>query len=90
MHLIALIATALVLATPASAASLSRQEKAAYACVLKAAKTELGNPMVKASNAAEKCRMDGLSQAQKEKVIGQATRRLMRNTGQRCIGTGCG
>lgn len=90
MHPFVSIAAVLLMAIPASAASLSRSEKAALACVLKAAKTEPGNPMVKASNGAEKCPMGGLSQAERDKVVDLATRRLMRNTGQRCIGTGCG
>lgn len=89
-HLVLPIVGAVMLATPAVAAPLSGAEKVAYACVIKRARAQPGNPLVAASSAAEKCSMGSLNEAQKEKVVGMATRRLMRGAGQRCIGTGCG
>lgn len=90
MRLISCLVVAAALTSPAVAAPLSGPEKAAYACILAQAKTGIGNPLVRANNAAEKCAMDGLSEAQREKVVDMAARRLMRGAGQRCIGVGCG
>lgn len=86
--------TALVLAVvpsvPAQAAQLSAKEKAAYACVLKQARVETGSPMVATYAAADTCPMKGLREVQKQRIIDMTIRRLMKEYGMTCIGTGCG
>lgn len=86
----AALVLAVVSSVPAQAAQLSAKETAAYACVLKQARVETGNPMVATYAAADTCPMEGLGEAQKQRIIDMTIRRLMKEYGMTCIGTGCG
>jgi len=75
--------------TPASAVTLSNKEWKIFSCVLKNARP-MGNPEVAANFAIDECPTQGLTKAQKERVVDLVIRRLMRERGLKCIGTGCG
>ena len=76
-------------AMPAEAITLSSKEWKVFSCVLKKA-GDMGNPEVAANYAIDECPTQGLSTAQKERIIHLAIRRMMRESGLTCIGTGCG
>ncbi|QKC96060.1 hypothetical protein EB231_16165 [Mesorhizobium sp. NZP2298] len=75
--------------TPAVAITLSAKEWRAFSCVLKKARNQ-GNPDVAAGYAIDECPTGGLNEAQKERVRNLVTRRLMKEYGMTCLGTGCG
>lgn len=79
----------LVYSGPAGAITLSNKEWKTFSCVLKKART-MGNPEVAANFAIDECPTQGLTKAQKERVVDLVIRRLMRESGLKCIGTGCG
>jgi hypothetical protein len=91
MRLVAFTGLALAVASSVSAQAvqLPAREKTAYACVLKQARVETGNPMVATYAAADTCPMKGLREAQKQRIIDMTIRRLMKEYGMTCIGTGC-
>jgi hypothetical protein len=90
VHSVLIAASLAAHIAPAYAAPLSAKEKKAYACVLKQAHNETGNPEVAAYYAAESCPMQGLKEAQRRRVIDMTIRQLMKEYGMECIGTGCG
>lgn len=73
----------------ASAITLSNKEWKAFSCVLSKARDQ-GNPDVAADYAIDECPTDGLSDPQKERIRDLVTRRLMKEYGLTCLGTGCG
>jgi len=83
------LAISLVYVAPAAAITLSSKEWNAFSCVLKKART-MGNPEVAANFAIDECPTPGLTEAQKKRVVDLVIRRLMRESGLKCIGTGCG
>ncbi|ESX87052.1 hypothetical protein X754_28635 [Mesorhizobium sp. LNJC403B00] len=87
--LLASLSLGLVYAVPASAITLSKKEWKAFSCVLSKARDQ-GNPDVAAGYAIDECPTEGLSDAQKERIRDLVTRRLMKEYGLTCIGTGCG
>ena len=75
----------------AAVASPSDSEARFYQCVLDDARASgFGNPMVAAYNSADKCSSEGLTEAEREQVIGAVIRQIMKDVGMGCIGTGCG
>lgn len=74
----------------AAVASPSNSEARFYQCVLDDARTSgSGNPMVAAYNSADKCSSEGLTEVEREQVIGAVVRQIMNDLGMGCIGTGC-
>ncbi|QKD02978.1 hypothetical protein [Mesorhizobium loti] len=83
------ISLSLVYVAPAAAITLSNKEWKAFSCVLSKARDQ-GNPDVAAGYAIDECPTEGLSDAQKERIRDLVTRRLMKEYGLTCLGTGCG
>jgi len=89
-HLLLLASLCLGLNTvSASAITLTNKEWKAFSCVLKKARNQ-GNPDVAASYAIDECPTEGLNEVQKERIRDLVTRRLMKENGMTCLGTGCG
>lgn len=85
----ACISFSLVYVAPAAAITLSSKEWKAFSCVLKRARS-MGNPEVAANFAIDECPTQGLTEAQKKRVVDLVIGRMMRERGLKCIGTGCG
>ncbi|TPM34471.1 hypothetical protein [Mesorhizobium sp. B2-3-5] len=83
------LSASLFYVAPAGAITLSNKEWKAFSCVLSKARNH-GNPDVAAGYAVDECPTEGLSEAQKERIRDLVTRRLMREYGMTCLGTGCG
>ncbi len=89
--IIAAVATMMTLSSYGEAvAGPSDSEARFYQCVLDDARTTgAGNPMVAAYNSADNCSSEGLTEAEREQVIGAVVRQIMNDVGMGCIGTGC-
>lgn len=83
------ISLSLVHVAPAAAITLSNKEWKAFSCTLNKARNQ-GNPDVAANSAIDECSTEGLTDAQKERITDLVIRRLMREYGMTCLGTGCG
>lgn len=91
-HLVAFV-LGLVLAFPdltLAASKRSAAEDRLRQCVLAEARaSDFGNPMVAAYNAADQCPSPGVSEEEREQIIGTVVRQIMNDVGVGCIGTGC-
>lgn len=74
----------------AAVASPAESEARFYQCVLDDARASgSGNPVVAAYSSADKCSSEGLTEAEREQVIGAVVRQIMKDVGMGCVGTGC-